>query len=66
MTSPDKHIVSFQIDSELKASLHKLAEADNRSLSSYIKLLLQAHVESTRSKRFRGPNTSGTKKAVRS
>ena len=66
MTSPDKHIISFQIDSALKAALHKLAETDNRSLSSYIKLLLQAHVESTRSKSCRGDTPRGTKKAGRS
>jgi hypothetical protein len=66
MTTPGRHIISFQVDSELKAALHELAKADARSLSSYIKLLLQAHIDSTRSKTFREPKVTGTKKATRS
>jgi predicted transcriptional regulator len=51
-----KHIISFQVDSELKAALHRLATDEDRSLSSYIKRLLKAHVESTqkRSAKLKG------------
>jgi predicted transcriptional regulator len=44
----DKHIISFQVDSEFKAALQRLASAEDRSLSSYIKRLLKADVESKR------------------
>jgi hypothetical protein len=62
MVSRDKQIISFQIDSELKAALHRLAEADDRSLSPHIKLLLQAHVKSF--KTFRGRKTTERKGAT--
>jgi hypothetical protein len=40
-TSP----LSFRVDANIKAALEKLAADDNRSLSSYIQLLLKQHVE---------------------
>jgi len=47
MSSPstDKPVISFRISEELKAALQRLAEADERSLASYVERALRAHVE---------------------
>jgi len=37
--------ISFRLPEELKATLKKLAKEDQRTLSSYITLALQKHVE---------------------
>lgn len=37
--------LSIRIKADLKASLEALAEADRRSLSSYVELALEEHVE---------------------
>jgi len=36
---------SMRLDPELKAKLQKLADADRRSLTNYIELVLEKHVE---------------------
>jgi predicted transcriptional regulator len=43
--------ISFRIKPELKDDLTKLAAADRRSLSAYIELALEAHVDATKKKR---------------
>ena len=40
----EKEIISFRIRKKIKDALQKLANADQRSLSSYIDLALGAHV----------------------
>jgi len=40
----EKTIISFRIRKEIKDALQKLANAERRSLSSYIDLALGAHV----------------------
>jgi hypothetical protein len=37
--------ISFRIKAEIKEALRRLAKADNRSLSSYIELALEEHIE---------------------
>jgi predicted transcriptional regulator len=37
--------ISFRIKSEIKQALERLAREDRRSLSQYIELALEAHVE---------------------
>ena len=37
-------MISFRINEDLKAALQKLADADRRSLSSYMHLALEAHI----------------------
>jgi predicted transcriptional regulator len=37
--------ISFRIKAEIKEALERLSEADKRSLSSYIELALQEHIE---------------------
>jgi hypothetical protein len=37
--------LSLRIEPELKTALERLAEADRRSLASYVELALQDHVE---------------------
>jgi predicted DNA-binding protein len=44
--------ISFRIKAEIKQALERLAKEDKRSLSSYIELALEAHVEA---KRENGP-----------
>jgi predicted transcriptional regulator len=39
-----KPIVSFRIRGDIKDALQKLANADRRSLSSYIELALEKHI----------------------
>jgi hypothetical protein len=43
--SNEKPIISFRIRADIKDALRKLANADRRSLSSYIELVLEMHVE---------------------
>jgi len=45
---------SLRLDPELKAALEKLAEADERSLSSYIARVLRDHVEKVTGKARKG------------
>ena len=40
--------ISYRIRPSLKAELERLAEADKRTLSQYIELALEAHVEAKR------------------
>jgi hypothetical protein len=40
-------ILSFKIPSSLKDAIQRRAEAERRSVSSYIMLLLEKHVEET-------------------
>jgi len=44
-----KSMISFRITDEIKADLERLADADARSLSSYITLVLRRHVEAQKS-----------------
>jgi len=37
--------LGIRIQPDLKAALEALAEADRRSLSSYVEIVLQAHVD---------------------
>ena len=41
-----KVVISFQIDERMKASLQKLAEEENRSLSNYVTTVLLEHLKS--------------------
>jgi len=41
----DKPILSFRVRADIKDAMQKLANADRRTLSSYIELVLEAHVE---------------------
>ena len=43
--------ISFRIKAEIKQALERLAREDRRSLSQYIELALEAHVEAVRSKK---------------
>ena len=42
--------ISFRIKAEIKEALRRLAKAENRSLSQYIELALEAHVEAAKKK----------------
>jgi len=46
----EKPIISFRIRADIKEALQELALADRRSLSSYIELALEAHVDADRSR----------------
>ena len=46
--SNEKPIISFRIRADIKRALEKLAAEDRRSVSSYIELALEAHVEATK------------------
>jgi predicted transcriptional regulator len=37
--------ISFRIKAEIKAELERLAKADKRSLSAYIEMALEEHIE---------------------
>jgi hypothetical protein len=50
--------LSVRIEPELKAGLERLAEADRRSLASYVELVLQDHVKAA-TKRGRGRPIEG-------
>jgi len=43
--------ISFRIKAEIKLPLERLAREDRRSLSQYIELALEAHVEAVRGKK---------------
>jgi len=43
--------LNIRLESELKAQLQKLAEADERNLSNYIAKVLRAHVAVQKKKR---------------
>lgn len=43
-------IINFRIDADLKNSARKLAEADGRTLSNWITLLIQKEVKRNRKK----------------
>jgi predicted transcriptional regulator len=49
--SNEKPIISFRIRADIKDALQKLAEADRRSLSSYIELALEKHILSQNDER---------------
>ena len=43
--------ISFRIKAEIKQALERLAKEDRRSLSQYIELALEAHIEALRGKK---------------
>ena len=43
--------ISIRLEAEVKEALQELAEADERSLSSFINRILRTYVESVRGKR---------------
>jgi uncharacterized protein (DUF1778 family) len=45
--------ISFRIKAEIKQALERLAKADRRSLSQYIELALEAHIEAAERKQQR-------------
>jgi predicted DNA-binding protein len=45
--------ISFRIKAEIKQALERLAVADRRSLSQYIELALEAHIEAAERKQQR-------------
>ncbi len=47
---PKEKIINFRIDAELKNRARKLAEADGRSLSNWITLLIEKEVKRNRKK----------------
>lgn len=42
--------INFRIEESTKEDLEKLADADSRTLSNYIRVLLEKHVEKTKKK----------------
>jgi len=40
-----KVVLSFKVRPEMKDELEKLAEADHRSLSNYIRIILRNHLQ---------------------
>jgi hypothetical protein len=48
------HPVAIRMDPDVKAALERLAAEDNRSLSSYVGLLLRRHVEEKQGKKAKG------------
>ena len=47
---PLKEHISITLDSDLLAKLREIAEADDRSVSSYINLILKKHIEEIENK----------------
>lgn len=47
---PLKEKISVTIDTDLLEKLRKIAETDDRSLSSYINLVLKKHLETLKNK----------------
>jgi len=47
---PKEKIINFRIDADLKSRARKLAEADGRSLSNWITLLIEKEVKKGRKK----------------
>jgi antitoxin component of RelBE/YafQ-DinJ toxin-antitoxin module len=45
---PKEKIVNFRIDGTLKSKAKKLAEADGRSLSNWITLLIEREIKKSR------------------
>jgi hypothetical protein len=45
MADPLKPIMSFRVNANVKKALQKFATEDRRSLSSYIELVLEKHIE---------------------
>jgi len=43
--------ISFRIRADIKEALERLAKADKRSLSAYIELALEGHIEAVRGKK---------------
>jgi hypothetical protein len=52
--SNKKPVISFRIRPDIKAGVQKLADADRRSLSSYIEMVLEAHLKQRSSKKPEG------------
>ena len=48
---PLKEKISITIDEDLLATIRRLAEEDDRSLSQYINLVLKKHIEAKRNDR---------------
>jgi predicted transcriptional regulator len=53
-------MVNVRVNSELKAELQRLAEADDRKLSAYIERVLREHVVEKSSRSGRGKKASRT------
>ncbi len=47
---PKEKIINFRIDAELKSRARKVAEADGRSLSNWITLLIEREIKKSRKK----------------
>jgi antitoxin component of RelBE/YafQ-DinJ toxin-antitoxin module len=47
---PKEKIINFRIDGELKSRAKKLAEADGRSLSNWITLLIERELKRAKKK----------------
>jgi len=47
---PKEKIINFRIDAELKSKARKVAEADGRSLSNWITLLIEREIKKSRKK----------------
>ena len=47
---PKEKVINFRIDAELKNGARKLAEADGRSLSNWITILIEKEVKKNRKK----------------
>jgi len=45
---PKEKIINFRIDAELKNKARKVAEADGRSLSNWITLLIEKEIKKAR------------------
>jgi predicted transcriptional regulator len=43
--------ISVRVEPDLKEALERLAEADRRSLASYVEGVLEAHVEKAKTKK---------------
>jgi predicted transcriptional regulator len=54
--------ITFRIRSELKLELEKLASADHRSLSSFLQLVLEAHVARTPDQEVRAAQSTAKPK----
>jgi hypothetical protein len=48
--SARKEIISFKVRADIKEGMQKLAIRDKRSLSAYIEIVLEAHVEQAKRK----------------
>ena len=47
---PKEKIINFRIDADLKNKAKKVAEADGRSLSNWITLLIEKEIKKSRKK----------------